>query len=86
MLWESERKANLPGLKFENFADALVDAVAPVKMRVGGYCISEGGKAVVFVLLTESRSSGIMLWEKLNAPRLGQGCIRTIPICREYIS
>lgn len=39
--WTSARVANLLTANEEKFADALRDAVAPVKIRVGGYVASE---------------------------------------------
>ena len=57
-------------MKFAKFADALIEAVAPVKMRVGGYRTADGDSGAELVVLLEAKSSGSMLWEKLNAPRL----------------
>lgn len=34
--WLSARRANLPAAKEEKLAEALRDAVAPVRIRVGG--------------------------------------------------
>lgn len=58
-LCERDLKANLPVEKDEQRAEPFMAAVAPVKIRVGGYCRS-----------VELRSRGRTAWEKRKAPRL----------------
>lgn len=60
------RKANLPDAKEDIIAEPLSEAVAPVKIRVGGYC------GLVSIAL--SRSGRVAL-EKRNAPLLEQGSL-----------
>ncbi len=60
--WARARKANLPVAKEEHRAEPLREAVAPVKMRVGGWVRGEveGGL----------RRRGRVDWEKRKAPLL----------------
>lgn len=62
MLKESARMAYLADAKPDILALLLTDAVAPVKMRVGGY-FAEESPAVL-------RRSGSAAWEKMKAPLL----------------
>lgn len=57
--WASARRANLPVAKAAKFADPFTLAVAPVKIRVGGYCSP-----------VDFWRSGRVLLAKLNAPIL----------------
>ncbi len=60
-LWDSALKAHLPVAKDEKFTDPFTEAVAPVKMRVGG-CSGEDWRC--------ARRRGRTEEEKLKAPRL----------------
>ena len=53
--------AHLPVAKEAQRAEPLIEAVAPVKIRVGGY----------WVWVVEARSQGRTACEKRKAPRLG---------------
>lgn len=57
--WASARRANLPVAKAAKFAEPFTLAVAPVKIRVGGYCSP-----------VDFWRSGRVLLAKLNAPIL----------------
>lgn len=57
------RKACLPVAKEEHCAEPLREAVAPVKIRVGG-CTR---------VVVQERRKGRREWAKRKAPRLGEG-------------
>lgn len=61
-LWDRALNAYFPVEKDDILALLLTDAVAPVKMRVGGYFDE--------VSLACLSSSGIVAWEKRKAPLL----------------
>jgi len=64
--WARARMANLPVAKEEHWAEPLREAVAPVKIRVGGCC---GGEEDWTVL----RRRGRVDCEKRKAPFLYAG-------------
>jgi hypothetical protein len=62
--WESARRPNFAEAKAVNLAEALVDAVAPVKIKVGGWGREEEA---------DWMRSGSKAWEKIK-PAFLRGC------------